>query len=196
MTDTGIDATAPRPDAAGRIAFSARSLLVVVCALHRWRCGSTRSASPRRQACTSSTTGMAQHRPSRSAPTAEPQRAGARRHRRRATSPNPRTSRCSQRADIVDQATDILEQMLDDLVAIAARRATTTASAVDVFAENYRMIIADRRALHRSAARASSCEPYRETLVDGGPVTQHVIDFTTGNAMPHCMPPGELGGDA
>jgi hypothetical protein len=32
-------------------------------------------------------------------------------------------------------------------------------------------------------------------LVNGSPVTNVVIDFTTGNAIPHCMPPGELGGD-
>jgi hypothetical protein len=33
-------------------------------------------------------------------------------------------------------------------------------------------------------------------LVNGGPVTNVVIDFTTGNDIDHCLPPGELGGDA
>ena len=33
-------------------------------------------------------------------------------------------------------------------------------------------------------------------IPDGDYLTNTVIDFTTGNAIPHCMPPGELGGDA
>ena len=58
----------------------------------------------------------------------------------------------------------------------------------------YREIIADRRA-YTARLRAFDLAPYRETLVNGSPVTNTVIDFTTGNAIPHCMPPGELGGD-
>jgi hypothetical protein len=65
---------------------------------------------------------------------------------------------------------------------------------VGIFMKYYRQIISDRRA-YTARLRAFDLEPYRETLVKGGPVTNVVIDFTTGNDITHCMPPGELGGD-
>jgi hypothetical protein len=33
-------------------------------------------------------------------------------------------------------------------------------------------------------------------MVDKGPVSNVVVDFTTGNDIDNCKPPGELGGDA
>ena len=98
-----------------------------------------------------------------------------------------------QRADIVDRATDTLDQMIDDIGALPLA-SSDDHERVAVFLKYYREIIADRRA-YTARLRAFELEPYRESLVNGSPVTNTVIDFTTGNAIPHCMPPGELGGD-
>ncbi|HEY0519731.1 MAG TPA: hypothetical protein VGC84_09600, partial [Ilumatobacteraceae bacterium] len=65
---------------------------------------------------------------------------------------------------------------------------------VAIFVKYYRVIISDRRE-YTARLRAFDLEPYRETLLKGGPVSNTVIDFTTGNGIVHCMPPGELGGD-
>jgi hypothetical protein len=65
---------------------------------------------------------------------------------------------------------------------------------VEIFAKYYHVIIDDRRAYTRRL-RNFELAPYRESLVNKNPVSNIVIDFTTGNGIPHCMPPGELGGD-
>ena len=99
-------------------------------------------------------------------------------------------------ADIVDKATDILERMLDDLVAIPVDN-EDDATRVEFFAENYRIVLADRRR-YTASLRRFELVPYSETVVGGGPVTNVVLDFTAGvkgNDVPECSPPGELGGD-
>jgi hypothetical protein len=106
---------------------------------------------------------------------------------------NPTHAQMIQRADIVDRATDIIEGMLNDVAALPLA-GDKDRERVTVFVKYYREIIADRRA-YTSRLRAFDLAPYRETLVNGSPVTNTVIDFTTGNAITHCMPPGELGGD-
>lgn len=106
---------------------------------------------------------------------------------------NPTHEQMTQRADIVDRATDIVEGMLNDVEALPLAGAEDR-QRVAIFAKYYRQIIDDRRA-YTARLRKFELDPYRETLVNGGPVTNTIIDFTTGNAIPHCMPPGELGGD-
>lgn len=109
---------------------------------------------------------------------------------------NPTDEQMVQRADIVDKATDILERMLDDLVAIPVDN-EDDATRVEFFAENYRIVLADRRR-YTASLRRFELVPYSETVVGGGPVTNVVLDFTAGvkgNDVPECSPPGELGGD-
>jgi hypothetical protein len=106
---------------------------------------------------------------------------------------NPTHAQMIQRADIVDKATDILDGMLDDVGALPLN-SENNHERVTVFMKYYREIISDRRA-YTARLRAFDLAPYRETLVLGSPVTNTVIDFTTGNNITHCMPPGELGGD-
>ena len=68
---------------------------------------------------------------------------------------------------------------------------------MQVFEENYRIIIEDRRR-YTASLRAGDLVPYTETVVGGGPVSNVVTDFTAGvkgNDVPECSPPGELGGD-
>jgi hypothetical protein len=106
---------------------------------------------------------------------------------------NPTQAQMIQRADIVDQATDLLDGMVTDIEALPLAGAKDR-ERVTIFVKYYRQIISDRRA-YTARLRAFDLGPYRETLVHGGPVTNVVIDFTTGNDIAHCMPPGELGGD-
>ena len=109
---------------------------------------------------------------------------------------NPTDEQMVQRADIVDKATDILERMLDDLVAIPVDN-EDDATRVEFFAENYRIVLADRRR-YTASLRRFELVPYSEPVVGGGPVTNVVLDFTAGvkgNDVPECSPPGELGGD-
>jgi hypothetical protein len=105
----------------------------------------------------------------------------------------PTIEQMVQRADIVDRATDIVEGMLDAIVAIPV--ATDRDRAVlEVFEENYRLVIADRRR-YTSQLRAGDASRYTETVVAGGPVTNVVSDFTAGvkgNNVPACSPPREL----
>lgn len=106
---------------------------------------------------------------------------------------NPTHAQMLQRADIVDQATTILDGMVTKVEALPLT-GSDDRERVTIFVKYYREIIGDRRA-YTARLRAFQLEPYRESLVNGSPVTNTVIDFTTGNAIPHCMPPGELGGD-
>mgnify|MGYP003348016988 CR=1 FL=1 len=56
----------------------------------------------------------------------------------------PTPEQMQQRADIVDRATDILETMLDDIMAIPVDN-DRDRQLLDVFDENYRIVIDDRR---------------------------------------------------
>lgn len=109
---------------------------------------------------------------------------------------NPTLEQMQQRADIVDQATDIVEQMLNDIVAIPVASENDQIR-MQVFEENYRIILEDRRR-YTASLRAGDLVAYTETVVGGGPVSNVVTDFTAGvkgNDVPECSPPGELGGD-
>lgn len=109
---------------------------------------------------------------------------------------HPTVEQMRQRADIVDHATDIVGKMLDDIVAVPVA-SDRDRVLLKVFADNYRIIINDRRR-YAASLRAGKLVTYNETLVAGGPVTNVVLDFTAGvkgNDVPDCSPPGELGGD-
>lgn len=109
---------------------------------------------------------------------------------------DPTDAQMLQRADIVDKATDIIEAMLDDIVAIPVDN-DDDRTRLATFEENYRIVISDRRR-YTSTLRELKLESYRETIVGGGPVSNVVLDFTAGvkgNDVPECSPPGELGGD-
>jgi hypothetical protein len=109
---------------------------------------------------------------------------------------NPTPEQMAQRADIVDKATDILDQMVTDLVAIPVNNENDV-SRLEVFDTNYRIVLSDRRR-YTASLRRFELVPYSETLVAGGPVSNVVLDFTAGvkgNDVPECSPPGELGGD-
>lgn len=107
---------------------------------------------------------------------------------------NPTLEQMQERARLVVASTDILEQMLNDIVAIPVNN-DDDRTRLEFFAESYRILLSDRR---RYAAELEQGidEPYNETVVGGGPVTNVITDFTAGvkgNDVPECSPPGELG---
>ena len=106
---------------------------------------------------------------------------------------NPTLEQMQQRADIVDQATDIVEQMVADLVAIPVDN-DRDREILAVFGENYGLVIADRRR-YADRLRNGDFTSYNETIVAGGPVSNVVFDFTAGvksNDIPVCSPPVDL----
>jgi hypothetical protein len=105
---------------------------------------------------------------------------------------DPTHEQMLQRADIVDHATDIIATMVDRIDALPVA-GDKNRQRVDVFLGYYRTIL-DNRRTYTARLREFRLEPYRETEVAGGPVSNVIIDFTTGNAIPECMPPSELSG--
>jgi len=106
---------------------------------------------------------------------------------------DPTPAQMAQRADLADQATAILDQMITDLVAIPVDN-DDDRTRLDTFEENYRLVIVDRRR-YTAALREGRNVDYTETVVGGGPVTNVITDFTAGvkgNEVPLCSPPGDL----
>ena len=105
------------------------------------------------------------------------------------TEPTP--AQAIQRADLVDQATDILEQQVADIVAVLppSDRDRSLVSEYEAF---WKILLADRRA-YTEQLRSFDLSPYHETPVEGGPVTNVLVDFAVVNLMSSCAPPDELG---
>jgi hypothetical protein len=106
---------------------------------------------------------------------------------------HPTDAQMIERADVVDRATDILDQSLAELRAIPVA-SERDRRLVAEYAGFYDVLLADRRA-YTAQLRSLELAPYRESLIAGGPVTNVILDFTTVNEIPSCQPPGELGGD-
>lgn len=107
---------------------------------------------------------------------------------------NPTNEQMLQHAAIVDQATDLLEDELAEVFAVLPRGERDQEVALE-YKGYYEVLIADRRA-YTERLRNFELMPYLETKIDGGPVTNILLDFTTANRMKRCAPPGELGGDS
>lgn len=94
------------------------------------------------------------------------------------------------RGDLVDRATDILEQMLDDVVAVQPTGAKG-AELVPRWEADYRTYLADRRT-YGDDLRAGNDEPFAETVVEGIPISAKITRFAGDNFMPACAPPTDL----
>jgi hypothetical protein len=105
----------------------------------------------------------------------------------------PTNEQMLQRADVVDAATDILVAELDEVFAVLPPSDRDQALAAE-YRGYYEKLIADRR-VYTARLREFDNQPYFETMVDGGPVTNVLNDFAIVNEMRACTPPGELGGD-
>ncbi len=91
------------------------------------------------------------------------------------------------RAALVDESTDLLSQMLDDIVAVMPADEKGQAIVPEWEAE-YRILLADRYR-YADALRSGQNVPFTETAVSGVPITERVEKFTLDNRMPTCAPP-------
>jgi hypothetical protein len=96
----------------------------------------------------------------------------------------------AERGRIIDSATDILEHMLDDVVAVAPSD-PKGAELVPEWESDYRTYIADRRAF-AEALQAGRNDPFSETAVDGVPISAKLTRFAADNRMAECAPPTDL----
>lgn len=107
----------------------------------------------------------------------------------------PTVEQMQARAVLIDQATDILDTMVDDLMAIEVDN-DRDREILAVFETHYRMVLSDRRRYAASLAGGENVR-YTETVVQeaGGPVSNVVTDFTAGvksNDIPPCSPPNDV----
>jgi len=94
-------------------------------------------------------------------------------------------------ADLVDQATDIVEQMLDDVVAVTPTD-DKGAEIVPLWEADYRTFIRNRRD-YTERLRAGNTDSFTETAVNGIPISDKVEQFAGDNEMDSCAPPHEQG---
>jgi hypothetical protein len=97
----------------------------------------------------------------------------------------------NERADIVDHATDILEEMLDEVVAEAPTDAKGN-ELVPQWEADYRTYIADRRAFTAALRESGENLPFYETQVSGIPISEKLEVFAADNKMATCAPPRDL----
>jgi hypothetical protein len=95
------------------------------------------------------------------------------------------------RADLVDAATDLLERMLDDVMAVTPTD-PKGAGIVPDWAADYRTYLADRRAYADELRTSSANLPFYETAAGTIPVSEKIATFAGDNEMPSCAPPRDL----
>ncbi len=96
----------------------------------------------------------------------------------------------AERADVVDRATDILEAMLSDVVAVSPTDPKGI-EIVPLWEADYRIFIEDRRT-YANELRASGVNlPFYETAITI-PISEKVATFAGDNSMPSCSPPSDL----
>lgn len=96
----------------------------------------------------------------------------------------------ARRADIVDKATQTLEEAIDDIASqpVADEKGRAI---VPLWIADYRTYIQDRRDYAEMLRRGEN-EPFAETRVDGIPLSEKVSTFATANRMPACQAPVDL----
>jgi hypothetical protein len=96
----------------------------------------------------------------------------------------------SQRADLIDRATDIIEQMLTDVTSVLPSDPTDVAL-IESWAGYYRDWISDRR-VYTVVLRRGDNPPFGEAMVEGSPISEYINDFTVANRMKPCSAPTDL----
>ena len=95
-----------------------------------------------------------------------------------------------ERADIVDRATDIVEQMVDDVVAVTPTDEKGRAIVPDWEAD-YRTYLQNRRDFAEEL-RGGENVPFREAAFQGVPISERIETFAADNEMESCAPPRDL----
>ncbi len=96
-----------------------------------------------------------------------------------------------RRADIVDESTDILERMLDDIVA-ATPFDEKGQAIVPMWEADYRVYLEDRRTYAEQLRASGDNLPFYETAEDGIPISERIATFAGDNEMSACAPPIDL----
>lgn len=96
----------------------------------------------------------------------------------------------TERAALVDQSTDIIETMLDDVVTVAPSD-DKGAAIVPEWESEYRTYIGNRRDFAESL-RAGRYDPFSEAAVNGVPISERLSTFAVDNEMKSCAPPNDL----
>ncbi len=96
-----------------------------------------------------------------------------------------------RRADIVDQATDLLDEMLIELAAEQPNDAKGAAIVPDWLAD-YHTYVADRRNYADELRRTGDNSPFYETAEQGIPLSERIATFAGDNEMASCAPPRDL----
>jgi hypothetical protein len=96
-----------------------------------------------------------------------------------------------ERATIVDRATDILEQMLDDVVAVTPADAKGQ-DLVPQWEADYRAYLDSRRVFADTLRDTGINSPFYEPDADGIPISEKIETFAGDNRMPACAPPRDL----
>jgi hypothetical protein len=96
-----------------------------------------------------------------------------------------------ERAGIVDRATDIIEQMLDDVVAVEPLDEKGRAI-VPKWEAEYRAYLDGRRTYANDLRATGENLPFYEPGVEGVPVSERLETFAGDNEMPACAPPRDL----
>jgi hypothetical protein len=91
------------------------------------------------------------------------------------------------RAALVVESTDLLSEMLDEVVAVTPTDEKGQAI-VPAWEDDYRTLLDDR---YRYAEQLSGGTdgPFTETAVQGVPITERIETFAGDNEMPSCAPP-------
>ncbi len=96
----------------------------------------------------------------------------------------------AERADLIDRATDIISDMVDDIMSVSPTGPDDPTLA-EKWASYYRTLLADRRD-YTEVLRAGDNPPFPETTVEGSPISEYINDFTVANRMKACSSPADL----
>lgn len=96
-----------------------------------------------------------------------------------------------RRADIVDESTDILDAMLDDVVATTPTDEKGQAI-VPMWEAEYRTYLDDRRTYADQLRASGDNLAFYETDADGIPISERIATFAGDNDMASCSPPIDL----
>lgn len=96
----------------------------------------------------------------------------------------------AERADLIDQATDIVERMVTDVMAEPLATVEDRQIAKR-WQDMYTTLIADRR-LYTVGVRGGENGAFAESAIDGMPISDFINDFTVANRMKSCSAPLDL----
>lgn len=95
-----------------------------------------------------------------------------------------------ERAEIVDKATDTLENMIAAIAALSVADPKGSAI-VPLWLADYRIYIADRRS-YTALLRQGVNKPFAESQVDQLPLSEKLATFAADNHLASCKPPIDL----